>query len=207
MDKLWKRLEDYLEVNAPVMRECLANGATEAELTELEAAVGHTLPSDVRLSLLRHNGQNLVNGDPGGGTLIPCGFRLLTLSDMLVEWTEHRNVAEYLKGERDPEIANPGVKPFFHHPAWIPIAADIGGNSICVDLDPGEGGSVGQIIEFNHDLDTPTRIAADYKSWLMEITDGLEAGQYIYENNSYYPGFFLPEDLSSFGVAYSPTNP
>lgn len=191
MDDIWDRIENYLSANVPLMLEGLAPGATEDEIASFESTVGYRLPEDLRLSLKRHNGQrhNAKDGNPIGGTLIPCCWELLSLKYMLDEWEEHRYVSEDIGPENDPDQGNPGVKPYFHHPARIPIAADIGGNSLCVDLDPDEGGTVGQIIEFNHEMDCPTRIEADFRTCLTALADGFEAGDFVYDSDTHFPGF------------------
>ncbi|MGO8673127.1 MAG: SMI1/KNR4 family protein [Capsulimonadaceae bacterium] len=196
MDSVWKRIEVYLERTAPEMLAGLAPGATDSDLADYEAAVGVQLPDDVRMSLRRHNGQLLNDqGDPIGGTLIPCGNTLLSLSGMLYEWEDHRAISEDIGDENDPAVGNPGVKPFFLYPAWLPFAKDIGGDVLCIDLDPGEGGKDGQILQWCHEQDTPECVAPDFRTWLTGIVDGLEAGAYVYDRDSSFPGFFSPEDL------------
>jgi len=180
MDDVWIRIERFLAANQPLMLEGLASGATEEEIATFESTVGYRLPEDVRVSLKRHNGQMADpqrSGEPIGGLLIPFGWELLSLKWMLVEWREHRSISEDFGGDNDIETGNPGVKPYVFHPAWIPIAAE-GGNSLCVDLDPDIGGTIGQIIEFNHEQEGPKRIADDYRSWFESLADGFEAGKF-----------------------------
>jgi cell wall assembly regulator SMI1 len=176
IDDLWNRIEAYLAVHAPTMLAGLEPGAGANDIEELERAVGHRLPDDVRASLARHNGQRYENGDPVGGTLIPRGYTLASTGVILDEWKDHRAISEDVGNGRDPDVANPRVRPLFLHAAWMPIAVDIGGNSICVDLAPGDGGSYGQILDKNHELDTPTWTAESYQSWFSQIVDDLEAG-------------------------------
>jgi len=185
MEDIWKRLEAYLAQYAPKMLDGLAPPATESEIEAFEEKVAYRLPVDLRQSLLRHNGQTYKNGDPTGGSLIPGGYALASLGVMLGEWEEHRSISEDLGNQRDPKTANTGVKPFFLHAAWIPIAVDIGGNSICVDLDPAADGILGQILERNHELDTPERITDSYAAWLSQLADDFEAGRYVYVDGIY----------------------
>ena len=73
----------------------------KGEIADSEKAVGYRLPHDLNQSLKRHNGQLVAGARPAGGTLIPCGFRLPSLSGMLEEWEEHRAISDDLGDERD----------------------------------------------------------------------------------------------------------
>jgi len=178
MDEVWMRIENYLAANHPLILDGLAPGATEDDIAKFETAVGYRLPDDVRSSLKRHNGQlhEPNSWKPIGGILVPYGWELLSLRGMLGEWNEHRSIEEDLGPDNVLESGNPGVRPCTFLAARIPFAADSGGNSLCVDLDPDDGGTVGQIIDFDHEGDCAVRIADDYRSWLNAIADGFEAG-------------------------------
>jgi cell wall assembly regulator SMI1 len=43
------------------------------------------------------------------------------------------------------------VRDDWWNPRWIPFTHDGGGNHLCLDLDPAEGGAVGQVISMWHD--------------------------------------------------------
>jgi cell wall assembly regulator SMI1 len=196
MDEIWDRLETYLKQHAQKMFDGLAPGAEETEIANFEATVGYQLPDDVRQSLRRHNGQRYEDGYVIGGSLIPDCWALQSIGGMLGEWEEHRANSEDLGDQRDPEVGNPGVKPLFLNAAWIPFACDVGGNSLCIDLDPDEGGTSGQIIEFDHEGDSPTRFAANFRSLLTSLIEGLETGIYVYDENPHYGGFRLRSETT-----------
>ncbi len=52
----WQRISAWYAQNTPKDTLVLADGASEAEMVELEAALGQRLPDDVRESLALHNG-------------------------------------------------------------------------------------------------------------------------------------------------------
>lgn len=191
MDEVWMRIENYLAANHPLILEGLAPGATEDELAAFETVLQRQLPDDVRASLKRHNGQLHDGSRPIGGLLIPYGWELLSVKWMLAEWNEHRSIEQDLGSDNNLESGSPGVKPFTFHPARIPFAADNGGNSLCVDVDPDEGGTVGQIIDFDHEGDCAIRIARNYRSWLSAIADGFETG--IFPFNERLQLFEIPD--------------
>lgn len=185
MDHVWIRLHKLLAAKSPLLLASLKPGATEQQIAQLETAIGQRLPDDLHRSLRRHDGQNRTG--PIVGTLIPDGYWLLDLEEMQSTWNEHRAITEEVGSERDPQTPNPGVKPHFLHPAWIPVADDIGGNSYCVDLDPGDGGAAGQIIFFDHEKDNPTVVAASFEAWMTKFAADIESGEVLYD--AQYDGF------------------
>jgi|GEM_PF-6412200 cell wall assembly regulator SMI1 len=65
--------------------------------------------------------------------------------------------------------ADRGIQPKWFHSKWLPIASDGGGNLLCVDCDPAEGGTVGQVIEFDHEQTCRPKRATD----LLELLEQL----------------------------------
>jgi cell wall assembly regulator SMI1 len=67
----------------------------------------------------------------------------------------------------DVEPVGPVKGEFWWNPLWIPIATNGGGDDICIDLDPAEGGKVGQIITFWHDWELREVILDSLEEWLI----------------------------------------
>jgi cell wall assembly regulator SMI1 len=150
-------------------------------------AFGFDLPAVVRESYLAVDGQEAESsaGCPEG---LFFGLTLLPLEDVLEEWRFWRDVDE------DPTTgANPRLQEVmrslppnwirlqYSQRGWIPLIADKAGNYIGVDLNPAEGGSVGQVIVFGRDFDTKVVLwkgdgPAGWAKWLASFVDDLENG-------------------------------
>ncbi|WP_353931825.1 SMI1/KNR4 family protein [Okeanomitos corallinicola TIOX110] len=66
---------------------------------------------------------------------------------------------------------------------WIPLTYDGGGNHCCLDLDPAEGGNLGQIITMWHDDGVRAIIAPIFRAWLQQYADNLGSGDYGFEED------------------------
>ncbi len=56
----------------------------------------------------------------------------------------------------------------------------VGGNHDCLDLNPADGGTVGQIITMWHDDDARKLVAPSFRDWLKQYAEGLASGQFVY---------------------------
>ncbi len=144
--QLWNRIiAKGLERN-PLFEEklYLYEGATGEDFATLERTLGVQVPAQLQSFYRIHNGQQENKANT-------CFLRNLTLSsitEIIENWT-------FLQEEFDPEDievdAQPGVKPFAWNAKWIPIASNGGGDYLCIDTDPAEEGTVGQVLYFWHD--------------------------------------------------------
>lgn len=128
---------------------------------ELEVKLGARLPHDFREL---HDGfvtQALDNLD------------LLGLPQIADEWEQAREFAD------DPESPEPdavaGVRPGWWSSRWIPFGLLYGSTDfLCLDLDPGAGGAIGQVIHASPKLG-PTRVVAasytEFRRWLDRAID------------------------------------
>lgn len=116
------------------------------------------------------------------------GLRLLPLEDVYDEWKFWRQV------DTDPATgANQALKQLMHSvppdwvrkqyslAGWIPLIADRAGNYIGVDLNPAQGGHVGQVIVFGRDFDTKVVLwrgdgPSGWANWLAAFADELDSG-------------------------------
>jgi cell wall assembly regulator SMI1 len=68
------------------------------------------------------------------------------------------------------------VRKVLASPGWIPFANDATGNFLCVDVDPDQGGSVGQVIEVAYDDDRLRVLASSLADYLDTLVASASAG-------------------------------
>lgn len=180
----WERIEAFLQSHAALAESTkpfLNPGATEEEILSAESAVRVRFPEDFRASLKRHNGQ------ARGEVLLGMGA-LLSTREIAQQWTVWNELHEGGSFVDDfPSSPDSGVKANWWNPRWIPITHDGGGDHDCLDMDPAEGGTVGQIIEMWHDDDPRPLRAPSFLSWLTTAASSLEDGIVAWEEGA---GFF-----------------
>ena len=69
-------------------------------------------------------------------------------------------------------------------PAWLPFA-ELGGNALCLDFHPAEGGTAGQVIALNHETAGLRRLAPSLAEYLEAAADAFEAGRYELEDGEH----------------------
>lgn len=84
------------------------------------------------------------------------------------------------------------VQSYYVHRGWIPIAKDLYGNMLGLDLAPGPAGIRGQIILYGRDFDTKVVVATSLQELLFQYVTDLETGNYqIDKTESYEDNGFL----------------
>ncbi|MGP1383327.1 MAG: SMI1/KNR4 family protein [Thainema sp.] len=135
-------------------------------LLELENLLSIQFPEDVKASYHVHNGQStyrygLINGR-----------EFLSLERIRNEWQVWKELLD--SGEfqiHDPtqeSNPDPGIRHVWWSDKWIPLTHDGAGNHDCLDLNPADGGKVGQIITMWHDDDERKLIAPSFRDWLKQ---------------------------------------
>ena len=184
IQKAWQRLEQWAANNAPAMLEDLAPGATDAEISELETALGLTLPDDYRESLSIHNGEtdgwpNKVFADRGAylstqRSAAERSGRLQVAADLD---TDDLDDPESLI--RDGVISVDGpVRPVMFDSTWLPVMECNGDVFWALDFSPAEGGTVGQLIEVDWESCLWRVTAASFSDFLVGYVTELESGAY-----------------------------
>lgn len=188
MRDIWDRLEKWLDANAPQVAETLQPGATEEQLGELETLLGTVLPSDLRESLLIHNGQ-IDDSDVG----FMNGQEFLSVDRIRSEWSVWKELldnGEFSDSESDP---GKGIRSDWWNQFWVPLTYDGAGNHYCIDLAPGPGGKVGQMITMWHDDAERSLLAPSYRLWLESYASALEQGRVVFSED--YNGLVDADDL------------
>ena len=163
----WRRIVAWLAGNAPDLAGKMHPGATPEAIAQVEASMGIKLPDAVRASYLLHDGSGIIR-------LFPPGF-YLTLEQMASQGAMMRQNLEegWFEGlEYDPKGP---IRKVSYHPSWIPLT-DNGGNFTFVDLEPDDGGVIGQLVNFGRETGPEDVAASGVAEYLEYLADGLEAG-------------------------------
>jgi cell wall assembly regulator SMI1 len=198
MQSIWIRIEKWLGENAPHILNTLQPGATETEISELEARLSICFPEDVRASYLIHNGQS----DEGEGFLY--GYELLPLESIYRAWEINQEINQKIRKIQEEEVyaQTPGevkeniVQEDDLNSLWIPLATDISGDHYCLDLSPEPKGSLGQMIRLDYEQDVYPVLAPSFHVWMEQFADALESGEYVFSEQYY--GLISAEELAEY---------
>jgi cell wall assembly regulator SMI1 len=139
--------------------------------------LGCTLPNDIVTFYRQCNGQL-------SGVALVEGYVLLSLARAVEEWKLNNSLflepGSSWSLQEEKINSNPAVKPVWWTSFWIPIAIDGSGNFVCVDLNPTEYGTTGQLIGFSHDTEERPLVANSLTKWLERIIEVLRGGKYPY---------------------------
>lgn len=192
MQEIWVRIESWMRANAPKVFDVLQPGASDAQITELEDFLSIQFPEDIRSSYRIHNGQSTY--DYG----LVNGREFLSLERIKDEWQVWKELLDSgtfqaEDGQDQGSGPAPGICNVWWSSKWIPLTYDGGGNHDCLDLNPAEGGTVGQIITMWHDDAEREIIAPSFREWLEQYAEGLESGQFIFSEE--YNGIVNADDV------------
>ena len=162
--EIWERLDAFLASIDGASAE-LGPPATDAQIALCEATLSISLPPDFEQSLRCHNG--------AGRVLFLIGdHRLWPIDEIISLNMKHRSLHggnEFSSGDITGR-----VKDHIYNPLWISIGDNGGNSGIAIDLDPGEKGSLGQILGIYED---ETVVLADsVTSFLSQVVDEIESG-------------------------------
>ncbi|KAI0341779.1 hypothetical protein BDW22DRAFT_1358651 [Trametopsis cervina] len=188
LNTTWNRLRTWLSNEYPELGDTLNYGILPPDLAQIEMAFGFALPQAVRDSYLCADGQE-PESSAGCSEGLFFGLTLLPLEDVMEEWRFWREVDDDPNSGANPQLRDrmdsipPGwVKREYSSRGWIPLVADKAGNYLGVDMSPGEGGAVGQVIVFGRDFDTKVVMYRGdgehgWAKWLSGFVDDLESGE------------------------------
>ncbi|MCB9685710.1 MAG: SMI1/KNR4 family protein [Alphaproteobacteria bacterium] len=160
----WKRIQAWEKAHLPKAPR-KRRGATKAVADQ---AIAMGLPEDYVARMRETDGSD----SPVFGR-----WRLYALGEVPEAW---RNLQEWSVVGGAGVPTGP-VRPVYLSPRWFPIGSDIDGDRLCLDLDPADGGHVGQLVEFLHD-DSPRRVVAtSFTAWLDSLADDLETGRMVWD--------------------------
>jgi len=187
MKEFWNDFERWLAKNWPAGLDALNPPASNDDIANLEAALGCSLPRDFVECLQIHNGQ-----DPQAGGLLD-NTEFLSTERILDEWTVWNDLL--IGGDFNGISSEPayGVKDDWWNPKWIPFTYNGSGDHHCIDLDPAEGGSRGQVITMWHDMGDREILGKNFSRWFAKYVNAVLEGKYAYSED--YGGLISVDEL------------
>ena len=188
LEQTWTRIRSWLSAEYPELGDTLNYGILPQDYANIEMQFGFSLPQVIRESYLMVDGQEPESSAACSEGLF-FGLHLLPLEEVLEEWRFWREVDDDPNTGAHPQLREfmqsvpPGwIRKEYSQRGWIPLISDKTGNYIGVDLNPGEGGSVGQVIVFGRDFDTKVVLwkgdgPAGWAGWLASFAEVLESGE------------------------------
>jgi cell wall assembly regulator SMI1 len=176
---IWTRLEHWLQENVIELHESLQKGVSAQQISKLEQHLGVNLPEDYKLFLGLCNGQSET---------AKAGFyngELLSLSSLKFQWGIWKKLLEDGSFNNSQSKPAPGIRNDWWNPRWIPFTHDGGGNHLCLDLEPSDGGTVGQVITMWHDSQERELMFPSFTAWLEFVLEGLESGEIVFDPEEY----------------------
>jgi cell wall assembly regulator SMI1 len=193
-----RRIERWVAAHHPDRTPVLNPGVSAQAIAEAEAALGFALPNELRTLYRAYDGQETYHSPS------PCLYQsahLQPLATMVEDW---RSLCDDFRDSGDPESpfyfdggveADRGVKPVWWSKAWLPLFEYASGDRICYDLEPAQGGRVGQMVAFWHDGAERPILAPSLAALFTEVADGLEQGKLNFYD---YGALMTPEEWARF---------
>lgn len=144
---------------AATLEEPPAPAATPAEIDAFEAATGIPMPGELRALL------ELANGAPAA-----FNGQFLGVEGIISGWESWKQIYDDWTLEELLEFGSDGdlTRGIYTMPRWIPFSDDFCGNHYYIDLAPGPGGVVGQVIRSGADYDSVSRLAPSLTAFLVD---------------------------------------
>ena len=178
IEQHWQAWVEVVERERSNLEQILNSPASEQELSAAEAALGVALSAEFHDLYRLHNGGSTSND-------LFCGLSFMSLETVIAQWQSTGRGLEDLDEddlrsiEEELSVEPLGaIKQQYFNRAWIPFATDGSGNFVGVDLDPGENGSRGQVINFGRDDLEMFVIAPDIAGFLATLRHLTEEGPY-----------------------------
>ncbi|GAL83319.1 beta-1 3-glucan synthesis protein [Sporocytophaga myxococcoides] len=172
---LWSKISKWYSKNSETLKSRLMSGASEKEMEEFRNSYPVEIPKDYYYSLLQHNGKmSFYNG-----------YEYLKANLAVDLWKEMKSNKEQGAFNKLPEYSGNKIKQTWWNQSWIPFAVDSGGNLFCIDLDPAEGGSRGQVILWERAEGPLESGAASFTEWLYLYLRGLYNGIYKLDDEGF----------------------
>lgn len=165
----WSQLERWLSANVPDAVPLLPPGAPATAFAQAEKTLGFALPREAKEFLAVHDGSaHLWLHDRG---------EFMSIEGIVSAWDQEFDL--WGDGNND-EWANPQgpIKKKWFNRKWLPVLDAWTGDYLCIDLDPPNGGTRGQLFAWYHDGGPTEVIAPSFGVLLIEFVAELTGGRY-----------------------------
>ncbi|AMX03630.1 SMI1/KNR4 family protein [Microbulbifer thermotolerans] len=177
---MFGNIESILKQKAPLILEAFQGAAEESKIEQLESLVGTVLPNGLKQMYRSRNGfdnEKVAN--------LFYGFPFLDI-DVIIQAQEKLKSSNNLEPLRyaDHEIKSDytfGLKR-------IAIGDDSGTSLLCVDLDPSDTGSYGQIILVDYDMGVALRLNSSVEELLQQFEADLSNDKYSLQEDALEDG-------------------
>ncbi|MGY1501849.1 SMI1/KNR4 family protein [Streptomyces sp. QTS52] len=167
--QLWRRLERWLADNAPGEHASLRDGATEADIAQLEEGLGFPLHPELKALLARHDGVTPPRRSAEPGTFL-LNYALLDTRRILEQQRHLASMAEGAAVEGDEDL----VVGRIAHGEWVPFAQGFSGDMLFVDHR--RGAHYGEVGETSFGDPDYRVLWASQELMLEELCAGVENG-------------------------------
>lgn len=183
---IWQQIHHELSMISPEIGASFNNGATEAQLIELEKMIGQTLPEDFKDYLRLFNGQN--NQD-----ILFVGYNSLLSIEKII--TFYQMKMDLFADEPPIDwITVNKIQPMIWDKGWLPFADFEASNQLVLDLNPAQSGTFGQIISMSSGIDYQSDeivVATDFREFSEKILALLKAKNFILQEGIICQDFII----------------
>lgn len=165
-------IKNWLDENLPEISADINSGAGIPEIEELKSYFSSDLPESLVEIYKKYNGQS------GDAPSLFCGYYFLNLDQIIQE----KQLAEDIL--LDKSLDNSSISyepdkilPVFTHTGRVHFASDRSGNYLSIDLEPGQKGDVGQVINCGRDDKSMHTLAKDINEFMSIFKEFLESGE------------------------------
>ena len=176
---IWQKLEQWILTNAPELHETLQAGASNQKIAQLEQQLGVTLPEDYKTFL------NLCDGQSDESAAGFYGGKLLSVQSVGSKWDRRKKQLDNNAFEGIDSEPDKGVRDDWWNPRWIPFTHDEGGNHLCLDLEPTNGGTIGQVITWWYASSDRGLRFPNFTARLESVLNGIQAGEIVFDTEEY----------------------
>lgn len=159
--------QKILKVLAKQEISSIQRGATPSAIDSLENDLGIDLPVGLSDLYLQYDGEGEGGGDVFSDYTFLSISEIYSAIDSLSE-----DALQFSELEKFPCYPAGTIKRIPYVEYWVPFAGNSAGNYIGVDMDPGENGVSGQVINFGTDEFFRVQIADCFETFLEKLLCG-----------------------------------